>query len=392
MDNYILKTKGDVPNGAYKGNKEIVRVIVSKDTRIIGREAFEGCSNIESIEFEEGSSIESIEAWAFAACKKIKKIIFPDNEITLAAQAFIYCDSIEYLEFGNKNLSIHYDAFSTRNQIKEVRIPSEILDFNTGLNHMPSHISNHIDLCRLMLNCDRDTTFDSGLSLGTLLDMALKECVELGELNSNATVQEMYSVFSKYYYTVDQKEYVTIHSSNKPVERKWIVFPEDHFYTRMANAIFANWAFCEKRIRNNTIALLIDRDRKYSQDEYDKVNEYANIVGYKFEILRPIGRMSLGWDEENAPQQWDDVTGCEYESDDNISEVGVLYEDMISGKVYAMSSDYDICHEGLYMMMYSHFLEELNAIDPEDLYDANYKLRSSDIEFRKIEYLEIYKS
>ncbi len=156
----------------------------------------------------------------------------------------------------------------------------------------------------------------------------------------------------------------------------------------MANAIYSIRTFRPQKSGANTIALLIDRDKEYSQAEIDMVCEYANIVGYQFEILKPIGRMQPGWDEDDSPKLWD-----EYEKDDRFDEVGVLYEDMISGKVYAMSSDYYTSMPGgVSMMIYSHFLEEMKAIDPKDLYDQNRPLRSGEIKFQDIEYLQIYRS
>ena len=72
-------------------------ITFSAKTKIIGAEAFQGCTNLKEITLP--ASVSAIRFFAFEGCKKLKKITFKGNAPT-----------IEQYALGNTSLSIFYPS------------------------------------------------------------------------------------------------------------------------------------------------------------------------------------------------------------------------------------------------------------------------------------------
>ena len=77
----------------YMLHKEIKKVVLPSTLRHIKEHAFEGCVNLEEVEFSEGLS--TIGYSAFKDCKKLKTIALPDSLITIYGYAFKNCKSLK---------------------------------------------------------------------------------------------------------------------------------------------------------------------------------------------------------------------------------------------------------------------------------------------------------
>lgn len=68
------------------------------------------------------SSLEKIKHNCFYNCDSLTEIIFHDSPVVLEQAAFAYCKNLEKIEFGNRILEIHKDAFKGC-PVKEVLLP-----------------------------------------------------------------------------------------------------------------------------------------------------------------------------------------------------------------------------------------------------------------------------
>lgn len=76
----------------------------------IAPNAFEGCSQIESVVFPNRLSV--INQSAFSGCTNLQKLIFNDGLQEIKPSAFANCHNLDYVSFPNENIKIGDDAFS----------------------------------------------------------------------------------------------------------------------------------------------------------------------------------------------------------------------------------------------------------------------------------------
>lgn len=87
--------------------------------KVIGENAFYMCSNLYSIEFNEG--LEKVENKAFLKCTNLLSLEFPDTLSEIGVDSFSYCDSLTHLEIPASVKSIgDYAFFSTSSSIDKI--------------------------------------------------------------------------------------------------------------------------------------------------------------------------------------------------------------------------------------------------------------------------------
>ena len=85
---------------------------------------FTGCTNLEQVEFEEGT--ECIPANIMADCEGIRKIEMPDSVVQIEERAFYNCVNLSDLKLSDGIIQIEYDAFSNCSSLKEIRLPNDL--------------------------------------------------------------------------------------------------------------------------------------------------------------------------------------------------------------------------------------------------------------------------
>lgn len=96
--------------------------------------AFQNCSGLTSVTFEEGSQIEAIGADAFRDCKNLKRmnsnvdgvINIPSSVKIIDKNAFMGCESIEQINFPSGVTVIKLEAFYGCTALTSVRIPENV--------------------------------------------------------------------------------------------------------------------------------------------------------------------------------------------------------------------------------------------------------------------------
>ncbi|WP_295073497.1 leucine-rich repeat protein [Ruminococcus sp.] len=99
--------------------KQIKKVVIGKNLKVIPLETFSGCKNLESIEGGEG--VEYIGNEAFANCEKLASLKLYDNVIEMNDSAFSGCTNLKKVEIGNGLKEIEDKAFSGCTNLKEVK-------------------------------------------------------------------------------------------------------------------------------------------------------------------------------------------------------------------------------------------------------------------------------
>ena len=138
----VGKKAVQVPEGTvsigqeYRDDKTATEVILPEGLKHIGDSAFEGCVNLEKINFPEG--LETIGEGAFAGCQKLKIQPFPASLRDIGERAFFGCSSIEAFrkDAGNTSFSViegvlyrgksALTAYPAGNRERQFTIPEDV--------------------------------------------------------------------------------------------------------------------------------------------------------------------------------------------------------------------------------------------------------------------------
>lgn len=98
---------------AFKGAKNLRRVIFGSGLRTIGDHAFDGCSSLIGADIP--SKVSSIGSYAFYECKNLETVILPTSIGKVNKYTFAYCDSLKNVVVPRNVVSIGENAFACKN-------------------------------------------------------------------------------------------------------------------------------------------------------------------------------------------------------------------------------------------------------------------------------------
>ena len=130
-----VKTKGytftvtAVGNKAFKGNKYMKKVTISKKVKTIGSEAFYKCTALTSVKLSSGTA--SVGAKAFYGCKKLKTLSLPGTLTAIGDYAFYSCSSLKTLSLPKGLKTIGKSSFAKCTGLTKVTIPSTVTTVKT---------------------------------------------------------------------------------------------------------------------------------------------------------------------------------------------------------------------------------------------------------------------
>ena len=112
-------------------NTKIKKVYIKSTVRSLGEAAFQQCSNLSSVIFEEG--ITWINNYAFDDCYTLTSITFPASLKTLDSYAFYNCSKLSSVNFKKGIENLYYRSFGSCSELRSISIPSSIkyIDPNT---------------------------------------------------------------------------------------------------------------------------------------------------------------------------------------------------------------------------------------------------------------------
>ena len=158
---------------------------------------FDGCSNLKTIEFEEGitqiptgifgntglenvkipDTVTSIGERSFADCTKLEKIIFSEKIETINGRAFLGCSSLKSVSLPDSITGMGTEIFSGCTSLSSVKLP------NKRVNIMSSTFEGCTSLTEITLP---DT-------VTTIQDHAFKNCTALKTINWSKSITDIQS-------------------------------------------------------------------------------------------------------------------------------------------------------------------------------------------------------
>lgn len=138
---------GSIPNGAWSGKRDIVKVNIDNGITGIGEKAFNHCYSLEEINIP--NSVTSIGRQALSGCSNLKEIILPESVTSIGynafgadynmkyayipssvtsidADAFYLCYNLERIDFMANVGAIGYECFGFCESLKEFRVPEGV--------------------------------------------------------------------------------------------------------------------------------------------------------------------------------------------------------------------------------------------------------------------------
>lgn len=145
-----------IANEAFNGCEKLKTITIPKNVEYIGDNkatsntngVFNNCTDLESVNFENGSQLKQIGNFAFNNCKALatvtlpetvnqighsafrgsglKSIKLPNNLATIADNTFYNCDSLQTVTFGTKLNKIGYQSFADCKVLNNVTLPESL--------------------------------------------------------------------------------------------------------------------------------------------------------------------------------------------------------------------------------------------------------------------------
>lgn len=121
----------EIAANAFKGRGDIISVSLPRTVISVGKSAFAGCMNLESLTVREGTKF--IEDNAFSSCDKLREISLPNSLISIGARAFGACASLIAVNVTPRTESIGDGAFSGCSGLMNVNIPASVKSIGMGV-------------------------------------------------------------------------------------------------------------------------------------------------------------------------------------------------------------------------------------------------------------------
>ena len=112
----------------------IEKIIIPEGYKIIGKDAFSGCSKL--IEVVLPQSLEALGEKCFAECRTLEKINLPDSLKTIPNEAFHGCKKLSQINLPNGLLSIGDEAFRGCDSLKEIDLGESFKEFGVRSFYM----------------------------------------------------------------------------------------------------------------------------------------------------------------------------------------------------------------------------------------------------------------
>ena len=159
---------------AYSDNTEIQHIVFDDNVTNIGKAAFNGCGNLESVTFAENSQLETINGWAFGYCGKLTTITIPASVTTLKGPVFTGSGlQTIFFEEGSRLQTIGNNAFDN-SALTAITIPASVITINLTAFSRCAYLST--------------VNFEENSQLETIDHGAFMECYALKKITIPANV------------------------------------------------------------------------------------------------------------------------------------------------------------------------------------------------------------
>lgn len=237
-----------ISSGYFNGeNREfkptVTEIVIPASVTEIEGSAFQGCTQLESVTFAEGSELSSIGTYAFDYCPSLEEIVIPASVTSIGKKGFSGCRSLKKITFaeGSELSSIGIYAFYNCTSLEEIVIPASV-----------GTIGEYA-----FYDCEnlKKVTFENDSQLNEIQDYAFQGCTSLEEISIPASVTSLVKSFydceklkkvtfegnsitkipSQTFGNCDSLEEITIPSSVKTIGYRAFVYSDN-----LRNVIFTS--------------------------------------------------------------------------------------------------------------------------------------------------------
>ena len=153
----------------------------------IGDKAFANCFNLVTVDFGKNSSLETIGLEAFFWCTKLQSVEIPASLTNMGEYAFDNCTSLKSLTFeANSKLEVIPESAFAEAAIESLEIPANVKSIGGGAFEENSFL--------------KSLTFEEGSKLESIGNAAFSSCIELAEVkipNSVTSIASSAFLWSK---------------------------------------------------------------------------------------------------------------------------------------------------------------------------------------------------
>ena len=130
IESVVISGAVDVPRDMFGKCAGLKKVTLKNGVQSIGERAFEICSSLESVIFE-NTVLEKISDGAFSGCSALSSIVLPDSVTEIEKYAF-FETGLRNIQLPEKLTLIGAYAFCNCKNLKQVQLPSQLKELGNG--------------------------------------------------------------------------------------------------------------------------------------------------------------------------------------------------------------------------------------------------------------------
>lgn len=130
IESVVISGAVDVPRDMFGKCARLKKVTLKNGVQSIGERAFEKCSSLESVIFE-NTVLEKISDGAFSGCSALSSIVVPDSVTEIEKYAF-FETGLRNIQLPEKLTLIGAYAFCNCKNLKQVQLPSQLKELGNG--------------------------------------------------------------------------------------------------------------------------------------------------------------------------------------------------------------------------------------------------------------------
>lgn len=203
-------------------NSGITTLNIPNSLNIIGDHTFYCCENLETINFENNSTLSYIDLSAFSGCDKLNNVVLPASVERIEGTAFLNCLSLTNFSFA-PNSTIKYIGSRTfmNTAIVNITIPASVEEIGPAVFSIHNYTDRENYPSKL-----ETVTFETGSNLHTLGQLAFHTCKELKSINLEVCTK-LKTIGEATFYETVSLESITIPASVETIGQNCFVSTTD---------------------------------------------------------------------------------------------------------------------------------------------------------------------
>ena len=218
IESVVISGAVDVPRDMFGKCAGLKKVTLKNGVQSIGERAFEKCSSLESVIFE-NTVLEKISDGAFSGCSALSSIVLPDSvteiekyaffetglrniqlpeKLTLiGAYAFCNCKNLKQVQLPSQLKELGNGAFSSCENLAQIQLPAQLNKLGTDAFRNCTSLDK-IDIPAGLTQIEPDTFCNTGLTSVTLHegltkieDWAFHDCLKLKKIRIPKSVTDI---------------------------------------------------------------------------------------------------------------------------------------------------------------------------------------------------------